>query len=96
MHMHGDISDYLCVYVNSPINIIMYKCIPNYNMHGDHITSDVSYLIAEHINIHCDNSIYVLVTMHVNMHYYNHSYFFITMHTNLHYDNHILTCILDM
>ena len=24
-------------------------------VHGDHITSDISYLIAKHINIHYDN-----------------------------------------
>ena len=49
--MHSDISNYCDAYVYSPINIIMYKHIPTYNMHGDHITSDISYLIAEHINI---------------------------------------------
>ena len=49
--MHGDISYYHHAYVYSPINIVMYKCIPTYNMHGDHITSDISYLIAQHINI---------------------------------------------
>ena len=54
--MHGDVSDYHHVYVNSPIIIVKYKCIPNYNMHGDHITSDISYLIAKHINIHYDNT----------------------------------------
>ena len=53
--MHGNISDYHCVYVYSDINIIMYKCIPNYNMQGDNITSDISYLITKHINIHYYN-----------------------------------------
>ena len=39
IHMHSDISYYPCACVYSPINIVMYKHIPTYNMHSDHITS---------------------------------------------------------
>ena len=46
-------------------------------MHCDHITSDISYFITEHIT----------------MHYNNSSYIFITMHTNIQYDNRILTLV---
>ena len=82
--MHVNISDYHCTYVYAPINIIMYKHMPTYNMHGDHITSDISYLIIEHSNINEDNHYIFLLPCILICTMIKTSHVLIAMHTNIH------------